>query len=56
MENLNTFMWIGFGAGLVLALAGLAMLLGGILSPRERYVPAPATPVTADREEHIART
>jgi hypothetical protein len=56
MENLNTFMWIGFGAGLVLALAGLALFFGGIRSPRERYVPPTAGPATTEKEEHVART
>jgi len=56
VANIATFMWIGFGAGLVLALAGLAMFFGGIRSPRERYFPTPATPGTANKEEHVTRT
>lgn len=56
MENINTFMWIGFGAGVVLALSGLAMFFGGLRSPRERYVEPPVATGTGDREEHVTRT
>ncbi len=54
MENINTFMWIGFGAGVVLALVGLGIFLAGIQSPRPRYVQQPPAPL--DRDEHVART
>ena len=56
MENINTFMWIGFGAGLVLALTGLAIFFGGLRSPRERYARPPDPTASGDREEHVTRT
>jgi hypothetical protein len=49
VENVNTYMWSGFGAGLVLGLLGLAAFFGGIRSPRERYIPPPVTTGTADK-------
>jgi hypothetical protein len=56
MENINTFMWIGFGAGLVPALLGLAAVFGGIRSPRVLRVPPAAARSTADGDEHVTHT
>ena len=53
VENVNTFMWIGFGAGLVLGLLGLAAFFGGISSPRRRYVTPPTERGTADQDERV---
>jgi hypothetical protein len=56
VENINTFMWIGFGAGLVLGLLGLAAFFGGIRSPRVRYVPPPVATGTVDQQDQVTRT
>ncbi len=56
VENIATFMWIGFGLGGALALAGLAMFFGGMRSPRGGYVRPPVATGTGDREEQATRT
>lgn len=53
VDNIATFMWIGFGAGLVLGLLGLAAVFGGIRSPRVLRVPPPSARGTADKDEHV---
>lgn len=54
VENIATFMWIGFGLGGALALAGLAMFFGGLSSRRNGYVRPPRG--ARDREKHTTRT
>jgi hypothetical protein len=41
VENITTVMWVGFGIGLILALLGLALLIGGLRSRREQQTPPP---------------
>lgn len=52
VENIATFMWIGFGLGGALALAGLAMFFGGLSSRRNVYVQPPVATESVDQEEH----
>ena len=56
VENVDTFMWIGFGLGAALALAGLAMFFGGMRSPTDRYIPPPDATGTGTQEETATRT
>ena len=56
VANITTVMWVGFGIGLILALLGLALLIGGLRSPREPQTPPPPPVDAADKEEHVTRT
>jgi len=55
VANITTVMWIGFGIGLILALLGLALLIAGLRSPRERPTPPPPPVDSADKQESAAR-
>ncbi len=54
VANTTTVMWVLFGIGLILALLGLGLLIGGLRSPREPQTPPPVD--TGDRQKHEART
>lgn len=55
IASITTLMWVGFGIGLILAFIGLALLIAGLRSPRERPTPPPSPVDRADKKEFVAR-
>lgn len=56
VANITTLMWVLFGIGMVLALIGLALLIGGLRSPRQPQTPSPLPADTTDKQESLGTT